>query len=161
MLTSPGSLWIDHPNLRVLSKTIWDPASLLRQSGLSCAPEILYFLSSAAAVSNSWGLGGVEEAPGGITNWTKCPKCGHVPFSSPFPFLQTGMAALQKEKLASKLSLPTFGISFSRLAKVWGLFFLCCTPFVRRKMHHKPWKFRAGLVLPPLTFLHLWTFPLP
>lgn len=79
----------------------------------------------------------MEEAPGGIINRTKHPKQGQAPFSFPFLFLLTVTATLQKEKLASKLSLPTFVTSFSQLAEVWGLFSLCCTPFARRKMHLK------------------------
>lgn len=87
-----------------------------------------FIFFSPAAASNSWGRGDVEEAPGGTINRTKHPKWGQVPFSFPLLFLLTVIATLQKEKLASKLSLlpwllgfpfhnwPRFGVYFSSVA---------------------------------------------
>lgn len=51
-----------------------------------CLWNPFFFFSSAAAVSNNWGLGGVEEALGSIINRTKHPKWGQVPFFLSFSF---------------------------------------------------------------------------
>lgn len=112
---------------------------------------ILYFLSSAAAVSNSWGLGGVEEAPGGITNWTKHPKWGQS-LSLFFSFPPDSDGSSSEGKTCIQIVPSHFWDFLFTAGQGLGFIF---HPFVRRKMHHKPWKPRAGLVLPPLTFLHL------
>lgn len=78
------------------------------------------FFSSAAAVSNSWRLRGVEKAPGGIINRTKHPKRGQVPSSFPFP--PDWWQLFRRKNLHLNCPFPLLGFPFHSWPR-FGVYF--------------------------------------